>query len=208
MTVAGSPERRLTVNENHDRFGQQSPTVASMSTSASDPMAPSAREATPDSASAVEFADAPSTVPRPAESAARLRAPRHLEGETLDLQILSEIASGLAASVGPPHTVGEGAIERVRVLATEGYDAWVMIWGPGATIAEHDHDGSLGVLHVIDGELAEVVVDDSGEHRRRLPVGETTEFAATHRHSLENPSMVTARSVNVYSPPLGSAVTD
>ena len=179
-----------------------------MSTSVPDPMAPVASEASLAVAASGGHSSVPSTVPQPAESAARLKAPVHLEGETLDLGILSEIASGLAASVGPPHAVGEGAIERVRVLATEGYDAWVMIWGPGATIAEHDHDGSLGVLHVIDGELAEVVVLDDGEQRRRLPVGETTEFAATHRHALENPSMVTARSVNVYSPPLGSATTD
>lgn len=150
----------------------------------------------------------PATVPRPAESAARLLDPVELEGEALATDILSEIASGLAASVGPSHSVGEGAIERIRVLATEGYDAWVMIWGPGATMAEHDHDGSVGVLHVIDGELSEIVIDGVAEHRRRLPVGETTEFAATHRHALENPSMVTARSVNVYSPPLGSAVID
>ncbi len=179
-----------------------------MSTSASDPLAPATSEADLVLAPSAEHAGVPSTVPQPAESAARLRAPRHLEGERLDLEILAEIASGLAASVGPPHAVGEGAIERVRVLATEGYDAWVMIWGPGATIAEHDHDGSLGVLHVIDGELAEVVIRGDAEHRQRLPVGETTEFAATHRHALENPSMVTARSVNVYSPPLGSASPD
>ncbi len=179
-----------------------------MSTSAPDPLAPAPRGADLVLAESTNGVSVPSTVPRPAESAARLLASRHLEGEMLDTEILAEIASGLAASVGPSHVVGEGMIERVRVLATEGYDAWVMIWGPRAVIAEHDHDGSLGVLHVIDGELAEIVVHGEAEHRRRLPVGETTEFAATHRHALENPSMVTARSVNVYSPPLGSALPD
>ena len=180
-----------------------------MSTQAPDPLA-----SDQDDADRFLLADAtvaetvPVALPRPAESAARLLAARHLEGEMLDTDILAEIASGLAASVGPSHAVGEGVIERVRVLATEGYDAWVMIWGPGASMAEHDHDGSIGVLHVIDGELTEVVVEVATEHRRRLPVGETTEFAATHRHALENPSRVTARSVNVYSPPLGSASVD
>ncbi len=208
MSPTHLPEHRLTVRKNHDHFGQQSPTVTVMSTSASDPLASATSAAELVLAPSPDVGRTPNAVPQPAESAARLRAPRQLEGEMLDTEILAEIAGGLAASVGPPHPVGEGAIERVRVLATEGYDAWVMIWGPGAEIAEHDHDGSLGVLHVIDGELAEVVVDGDIEHRRRLPVGETTEFAATHRHALENPSMVTARSVNVYSPPLGSAIVD
>ena len=190
-----------------DHSDQASPTVTPMSPQAPDPLA-----AAPDdvgSAADLPFDQLiPRAVPRPAESAARLRAPLHLEGETLDTEILSQIAGGLAASIGPSHVVDDGTIERVRVLATEGYDAWVMIWGPGASMAAHDHDGSVGVLHVIDGELAETVLDDGTEDRRRLPVGTTTEFAATHRHALENLSSVTARSVNVYSPPLGSAVAD
>lgn len=131
------------------------------------------------------------------------------DAPVLDTSILSEIATGLAYAIERVEDLPEQSIERMRLLSTQGYDAWLMVWGPGATLEAHDHDGSIGVMHVIRGELLETAVDGDptqpdGPTSRRLEPGGTSEFPVEYRHSLFNPSSGTTVSIGVYSPPLGA----
>lgn len=147
----------------------------------------------------------PSPIPRPADSAARRLHPSGLDSPVVDTAVLREIATGLAAAVDHVDAAPAHSIQRISLLATEGYDAWLMVWGPGATLEAHDHDGSIGVMHVIAGELLETsaeLEESDLAPLRRLDAGDTTEFAAAARHALFNPGERTAVSVGVYSPPL------
>ena len=85
-----------------------------------------------------------------------------------------------------------------------------MVWGPGATLEAHDHDGSIGVVHVLEGWLLEATTDLDGseEPLRRLEAGSTSEFAAAHRHALSNGAESVSVSLGVYSPPLAGAGAD
>jgi len=144
-------------------------------------------------------------IPRPAESAARLLHPSHPGSVVLDTEALTHIAKGLAEAISEAPDAPDGAIERIPLLSTEGYDAWLMIWGIGATLEAHDHDGSIGVMHVLHGTLLEragELADLELAPLRRLEPGSTSEFAADHRHALDNGAPEVAVSIGVYSPPL------
>lgn len=150
----------------------------------------------------------PSPIPRPADSAARLLHPSGAGAPAVDSSVLREIAAGLAAAVEYVDPAVERSIERIPLLATAAYDAWLVVWGPGAELERHDHDGSIGVVHVIQGELletAEALGEGGLAHLRRLGHGETTEFAAGEAHALRNPGGITTVSIGVFSPPLGAA---
>ena len=133
----------------------------------------------------------------------------------LSTDVLAAIAGGLAAVVdegsaaceGP---VGPGQVRRRRVVATAGYDAWIVELGPRTRLEPHDHGGSIGVIGVTSGELVEFALDDDGTRRsrlRRLVAGDTTQFGITQRHSLVNTGATVAISVQVFSPPLSSAAS-
>ena len=146
-------------------------------------------------------------IPRPAESAARLLHPSHPGSVALDTEALTHIAKGLAEAISDVPATPDGTIERIPLLSTEGYDAWLMIWGVGATLEAHDHDGSIGVMHVLTGTLLEragELEDLELAPLRRLEPGSTSEFAADHRHALDNGEPVVAVSIGVYSPPLAA----
>lgn len=116
------------------------------------------------------------------------------------------IALGLATSLGDVDDVAPGTTERRRVLATATYDAWVVALGPQTAIEPHDHDGSIGVIAVTQGRLIEFGLDGDGQRRsrlRHLVTGDHTTVGITHRHSLVNPDLGTAVTVQVFSPPLG-----
>lgn len=153
-----------------------------------------------------QYESTPSPIPRPADSAARRLHPSNDDDLVLDTGILGEIAGGLAEAIDAVEPVPAGTVERIPLLSTHGYDAWLMVWGPGAVLQAHDHDGSIGVMHVIEGELHESAAeldDDEPPSMRVLLQGETTEFAAAVRHALSNPGTGATVSVGVYSPPLG-----
>lgn len=145
-------------------------------------------------------------VPRPAESAARLLHPAARPGPQLDPETLGHIAAGLADSVqGGPRTP-DGQVQRRLLLATEGYDVWLVAWGAGAAGPEHDHGGSLGVLQVVEGELTETVRPfdvTAPPLRRRLVRGDRSCFDPTDRHSVSAGAVAGAVAVAVYSPPFG-----
>jgi hypothetical protein len=146
-------------------------------------------------------------IPQPAESAARLLHPSHPASVVLDTEALTHIAKGLAEAISDVPDAPDATIQRIPLLSTEGYDAWLMIWGVGATLEAHDHDGSIGVMHVLRGTLLERAGElDELELAplRRLDAGSTSEFAADHRHALFNEEPEVVVSIGVYSPPLAA----
>jgi len=130
-------------------------------------------------------------------------------GQPLDTSVLRDIAAGLAAVAPLDEPAEPWTLGSTRVLATEAYDAWVMVWGPAALSEAHDHDGSVGVVQIVQGQLLETSLALDGTQPsplRRLGPGDTVECAAAQFHTLFNPTSATTVTVNVYSPPLGDAV--
>lgn len=124
----------------------------------------------------------------------------------LDTAVLDDIAAGLAtvaASTGP---VAPWEVRTTLLLATAAYDAYLMEWGPAAMSDTHDHDGSVGVVHVVDGTLLESsqpLESALPAPVRRLHTGDSTQIAAAQFHRLFNRSTDTAVTVHVFSPPIG-----
>ena len=146
-----------------------------------------------------------------ADRAARQLHPSAARGDQpLDTSVLRDIAAGLAAVASLDEKAEPWTLGSTRVLATEAYDAWVMVWGPAALSEAHDHDGSVGVVQIVQGQLLETSLGlDSAQPSplRRLGPGDTVECAAAQFHTLFNPSSATTITVNVYSPPLGDPTT-
>ncbi|UDY34255.1 cysteine dioxygenase [Dermatobacter hominis] len=124
---------------------------------------------------------------------------------TLSDESLRAIAAGLGSVVDTHLAEPARSVQRTRMLATPAYDVWLMTWGPSSSADPHDHAGSVGVVHVVAGELSEDASDVHGgaRHRRQIPAGVTTTLSAIGRHTLANRTDRTAVSVHVYSPPLG-----
>ena len=126
--------------------------------------------------------------------------------ESLECELLQDIAEGLARSVSaeqlPPGT------ERrwVRLLGTRSYDAWLIGWPPGTGLDIHDHGESSAALCVVSGVLDEqhLPAGAAGVVTRRLAAGDTLSFNSAHVHAMCNSIDVDALSVHVYSPPLST----
>jgi predicted metal-dependent enzyme (double-stranded beta helix superfamily) len=122
---------------------------------------------------------------------------------------LLAVAAGLARS-------DDDALRRVvagperryeRLLCTEAYEVWVIGWPPGTGLEPHDHGGSAGALHVVQGLLAERVLDPVGlatRDRRVIHAGGGVAFGEDHVHEVTNPGPEPAVSVHVYAPRLGT----
>jgi len=90
-----------------------------------------------------------------------------------------------------------------RLLATEAYDAWLLGWWPGQSVALHDHGGSAGAVVVVEGRLHEShLVDGTGVRTRAVDAGGRFTFGSGHVHSVANLDDVPATSIHVYAPPL------
>ncbi len=124
----------------------------------------------------------------------------------LDTEVLDDIAAGLAAVAEATGTVASWEVRTTLLLATSAYDAYLMEWGPAAMSDTHDHDGSVGVVHVVSGTLLESsqpLESPLPAPVRRLGRGDATQIPATQFHRLFNRSTGTAVTVNVFSPPIG-----
>src|SRR4030088_2879847 len=94
----------------------------------------------------------------------------------LDLGIPADIAAGLAfslipTSLSPKSLIPDGphGFDRVehqaglrrfaRLLHTPAYEAWLIEWEAAADLELHDHGGSQGAFHVVDGALVEAHSD-------------------------------------------------
>ena len=143
-----------------------------------------------------------------APSTARLLHPSNDRGHApVSIAVLHDIAAGLASTFPPPTGhLRRGEIRRHRLLGTAGYDAWLVEFGPHAAVEPHDHDGSIGVTCVIEGQLLELHADQSGQRRsslRQIGTGDTIELGITHHHLLMNSTTQVTRAVQAFSPPLG-----
>jgi hypothetical protein len=70
----------------------------------------------------------------------------------------------------------------------------------------HDHGGSSGAFHVVDGVLEETSTTRQSRHyqRRLVAAGQGVSFGPHYVHSVVNPELAAATSVHAYSPPLTS----
>jgi predicted metal-dependent enzyme (double-stranded beta helix superfamily) len=125
----------------------------------------------------------------------------------LTFEALHAIASGLA-QVEAPIPLGEddpSTPRSVRLLATASYDVWLITWPDGSGLEPHDHGGVRSVLHVVGGELVEIVadyVDGQPPRARMLRQGDTVRAKPSFVHDLANRSGADATTLHVYSPPL------
>jgi len=145
----------------------------------------------------------------------------------LGLGMLADIAAGLASSfradvraepflsfMPEARDVFEeiewegGDLRRfARLLHTPAYEAWLIAWEAAADLELHDHGGSRGAFHVVEGTLVEAHTDLADPAPlRTLPIGtgEGRQLPATRVHQVWNPGPGRAVSVHVYSPPLNS----
>ena len=127
--------------------------------------------------------------------------------ESLDCDLLQDIAEGLARSVSADHLPVGSERRWVRLLGTRSYDAWLIGWPPGTGLDLHDHGESSAALYVVSGVLDEqhlAAGAPGGVVTRRLGAGDTLAFTSAHVHAMYNSSDVDAMSVHVYSPPLAT----
>jgi uncharacterized cupin superfamily protein len=91
------------------------------------------------------------------------------------------------------------------LLATASYGVWLITRPDGSAVEPHDHGGVRSVLHVIDGELVEMVADHMDRRRpsaRILRAGDTVGAGPSFVHEVANRSGADATTLHVYSPPL------
>jgi Cysteine dioxygenase type I len=145
----------------------------------------------------------------------------------LGLGMLDDIAAGLAASLrteirAEPSVASrpeaQDAFEEIEwhagnlrrfahLLRTPAYEAWLIAWEAAADLELHDHGGSQGAFHVVEGALVEAHTDlTEPAPLRTLPIGtgESRQVPATRVHRLWNPGPGRAVSVHVFSPPFSS----
>jgi hypothetical protein len=93
--------------------------------------------------------------------------------------------------------------------AGETFEAWVIGWPPGGTIALHDHGESAGAVVVAGGELVETMVVGEVDGSvttttRRMGAGTSWTMGSGHVHDIVNDAARPAVSVHVYAPRLTS----
>lgn len=135
--------------------------------------------------------------------------PRSSTAHAAPMVRLAAIAAGLAQSLPlePIELSGDGDRSYARLLSTDLYEAWLIVWSPAADLELHDHGGSIGAFHVASGSLVEEYTDlDRPAPLQRLVLepGVTREVPILRVHRVNNPGPLTAVSVHVYSPPLSS----
>lgn len=104
----------------------------------------------------------------------------------VDPGTLAAIPEGLACSlpIEPLAFSPDGARHYARLLETEADEAWLIVWPAASDLELHDHGGSEGVFHLVEG------------------AGDTRRVAPTTVHRVWNAGPEDALSVHVYSPPL------
>jgi predicted metal-dependent enzyme (double-stranded beta helix superfamily) len=95
------------------------------------------------------------------------------------------------------------------VAASDSFEAWIIGWPPGGTIALHDHGRSAGAVVVAGGELVETYVHENVDGpvtttTRRMITGTSWSMAGGHVHDIVNDGSRPAVSVHVYAPRLTS----
>lgn len=134
-------------------------------------------------------------------------APRPAFGGTTRLatSFLADIVDGLATAeaLWRPH-LRHDADDRakVRLVATDIYEVWLLGWCPGQSVEPHDHGDANAAFVVLEGDLVEIEVVGHRLRRRTLRAGGRRQVAAGTVHDVLNLSAAPASSLHVYSPPL------
>ncbi|MCU1465759.1 MAG: cysteine dioxygenase [Actinomycetia bacterium] len=94
-----------------------------------------------------------------------------------------------------------------RVLDTPDADAWLIAWDGSSRVGAHDHGGSHGAVHVLQGTLTESYrpnPKEATERVRHITRGTTLTIPEDHVHDVANLGRRRALSLHVYSPRLTS----
>jgi hypothetical protein len=125
------------------------------------------------------------------------------------LELLA-LAQGLVASARQrPGMVGITTRSWELMASSDTFEAWVIGWPPGGTIALHDHGRSAAAVVVAAGELVETTVEcgldgSATTATRRMPTDSSWTMAGRHVHDIVNDGPAPALSVHVYAPRLTS----
>ncbi len=90
----------------------------------------------------------------------------------------------------------------VRLVATDIYEAWLLGWTPRQRVELHDHGGANAAFVVLEGELDEITLGDTGTATERLEAGALGTVSAGVIHDVVNGGWSNATSLHVYSNPL------
>jgi len=121
------------------------------------------------------------------------------------LQALACDAAEAIARDAFRYEAAPGTRRYARVRSAPDHDVWVIVWGPGSSVAPHDHGGSRGAFAVASGALTDRTSTPTGRNRATVvPPGGVQAVDADTVHGVANPTGVSAVSVHVYSPPLAS----
>jgi predicted metal-dependent enzyme (double-stranded beta helix superfamily) len=92
---------------------------------------------------------------------------------------------------------------RLRLLATNELELWLISWPPGTHTGWHDHGSSAGAFTVLRGNLVELTFPGALQ-MQPLGVGHARSFGAGHAHDLRNESRTPALSLHAYGPRLAT----
>ena len=134
-------------------------------------------------------------------------ASRASDDDTLPVEVLVDIAKGIAASpLWEQHRTHGADRKPVRLLATDQYEVWVIGWTTGQSVELHDHGDAAGAVVVTEGTLTEIVSPGpiTDATRISLRAGAVRALPAGLVHDVLNLDTQPATSIHVYSPPLRS----
>jgi hypothetical protein len=108
-----------------------------------------------------------------------------------------EIGPAAAALAAPA-----GERRWVALHRDDHLDVWLITWGPGSDTGWHDHDGSGGAFHVVDGTVTERRPRlTGGPECADVAVGTGRTFGPYHLHRM-TAATSPAVTLHAYSPPL------
>jgi Cysteine dioxygenase type I len=122
----------------------------------------------------------------------------------LTLEECTALAARAAAEIDYRSYVRAGEHRRIyeRLWQNEHSEAWLTSFWDARDTGYHDHDGSCGSVHVVEGRVTEepLVVGRPARVREYGP-GDTFAFDGSHIHRMHHdPEAVT---IHLYSPPIG-----
>lgn len=132
------------------------------------------------------------------------------EGRSLTIPECAEAAEAAASVYDLDSLVDFERGERTytQLWRTPYSEAYAIGWKQAGDTGFHDHDGSVGAVHVVRGTVAEehIVLRPAGDWLARVEFscGETFRFDGAHIHRMRHAAGDIALTVHVYSPPLGA----
>jgi mannose-6-phosphate isomerase-like protein (cupin superfamily) len=88
-----------------------------------------------------------------------------------------------------------------RLISTDDFQLWLIVWPPGASTGWHDHGTASGAFTTLRGHLVEHSWDEARQLLELGP-GDARAFSSSHVHDVRNESDQPALSLHAYSPRL------